>query len=116
LRTTYALIAKFLLTLAFAAAAFYGMERDPWDLIFVVAVVGTIANYLIGDLLILPTVGNAFAAIADGALASLLAWAVGYFAPAFRTSFASLAMFSFLVSIGEYFFHIYLLRDRKVAP
>ena len=116
MRTTYALIAKFLFTLACAAAAFYGMERDPWDLIFIVAIGATIANYLIGDLFILRAVGNSFAAIADGSLAALLAWAVGYLAPAFRTSFASLAMFSFLVAIGESFFHIYLLRDRKVAP
>lgn len=115
-RTAVALIAKFLLTFALAAAAFYGMERDPWNLILAVALGGTVANYLVGDLFVLPAVGNSFAAIVNGTLSSLLAWTVGFFAPSFRTSFASLAMFAFLVATGEYFFHIYLLRDGKVAP
>ncbi len=116
MKTTGALVAKFLLTFVMGAAAFYGMERDPWSLIAWVALAGTIANYFIGDLVILPTMGNTFATIADGALGALLAWAVSFFVPAFRTSFASLAMFAFLVAIAEYFFHIYLLREEKVAP
>lgn len=99
-----------------AAAAFYGMERDPWTLIVAVALGSAIADYVAVDLFILPTQGNVFATMADGALAALLAWAVSFFAPAFRTSFASLAMYAALVAFGEYFFHIYLLREKAVAP
>lgn len=115
-KTALSLIAKFLLTFALTAAAFYGMERDPWNLVAAVALAATVANYAIGDLLVLPTMGNSFASMVDGAMASLLAWAVSFFVPAFRTSFASLAMFAFLVATADFFFHIYLLRDKEVAP
>jgi hypothetical protein len=115
-KTAFALVIKFLLTFAMAAAAFFGMERNAWSYIAWVALGSTIANYVIGDLFILPGLGNSFAAMSDGAMASLLAWEVSFFFPAFRTSFASLAMFAFLIAISEFFFHIYLLREEQVAP
>jgi hypothetical protein len=114
-RTTIALIVKFLLTTIFGALAFRSLGNS-WGMLLMVAVLGTALNYLLGDLVILPATNNVVASIADGLLAAVTAYAVDKLSPAFRTSFGSLLLFGVLIAVGEFFFHRYLVADRKVAP
>jgi uncharacterized membrane protein YcaP (DUF421 family) len=117
MKTAGALISKYVLTLACAAVAFRWISAvDRWPWILSVALVGTIANYLLGDLRILPRYGNTRAAIYDGVLAAAIAYIVASLVPAIRITHFSLLIFALLVALVEYFFHIYLLRSEKVAP
>jgi hypothetical protein len=81
-----------------------------------VAILGTVIDYLAGDLLILPRVGSLIGAIINGGLAALIAIAVAAAAPAFTTTTFSVLVFAVLIAVGEYFFHQYLLKADKVEP
>ncbi len=81
-----------------------------------IALVGAVANYLIGDLAILPNYGNVIAAIADGLIAGLFAYITVLLWPALTISFTSLAFFAIIIAIAEYFFHLFLESDDTVAP
>lgn len=112
-KTTWALMVKFLATLTASALAFY-----PWGAgwVFGVALLGTVLNYIIGDLLLLPFLGNLGATIADGGLAMFTAYLLGAMSRTFNPRFSSLLTFGVVVAIAEYFFHKYLIRSDKVAP
>ncbi|NPV70133.1 MAG: DUF2512 family protein [Firmicutes bacterium] len=115
-RTVTALIVRFLLTLVAAWIAFSWVGFNPLDQIVLLAVVGTIVNYVLGDLMVLPRYGNLVASVGDGVLAAVVAYLVDLFLPAFRTNFLSLVLFGVLVAIAEYVFHQYLFRAREVSP
>lgn len=115
-KTGTALVVKFVMTLVFAAATLLLMDGNRWSQVFMVALGGTIINYLVGDLFILPKYGNTTASICDGILIAGLAYIVNLLVPTFRTSFAALVIFAILIAVGEYFFHQYLLKSEKVAP
>lgn len=115
-RTTLALIFKFVMTVVFAAGAFILIDGNGWTWPIVVGVAGTILNYVLGDLVVLPRFGNIAASIGDGVLAALTAYVVDLIVPAFTTSATSLAVFAVLIAVGEYFFHQYLKASDRVAP
>lgn len=115
-KTLTALIFKFVMTLAITALTIGLLNRNPWTWVVAVALIGTAVNYAIGDLLVLPTMGNLAAAIGNGVMAALVAYAVQFSIPAFTAGLMSLALFAVLVAAGEYFFHTYLLKADKVAP
>lgn len=115
MRTLMALVVKFLLTTIVAALTFRSLG-NPWGSILALGVAGTVLNYILGDLLVLPSAGNLLASLADGGLAALTAYLWDRLSPAFRTTGGSLLIFGLLVAVAEYFFHQYLRADRKVAP
>lgn len=115
-KTSVALIIKFAMTFIAAAIAFMVLEQNTWAWVALVALAGTILNYLAGDLLILPRFGNIVASLADGVLAAVTAYVVDLIVPAFTTTWGTLAAFAVLVAVAEYFFHAYLRRSEKVAP
>lgn len=114
--TFTALVIKFVMTLFFAVIAFRFIDANTWGWVFIVPLGATVANYLVGDLLVLPGLGNFMASVGDGLMGAALAYAVAFFAAPFTVSFAGLAAFAVLVAIGEYFFHQFLLASDKVAP
>lgn len=116
MRTSIALIIKYILTFVMAFIAFDLFLDNDISWIFPLALVGTVTNYIIGDLLVLPSMGNTVAAIGDGLLAAVTAYFLDLLIPAFDTTWSTLVLFAVLVAIGEYIFHIYLKRDEKVAP
>lgn len=69
-----------------------------------------ITAYAIGDLLILPSMGNKVATLADAGLVFLMLWLIGG-AAGWTLSFTDMLMITVLAAIFEYFFHIWLLRD-----
>jgi hypothetical protein len=115
-KTATALLVKFVMTFIFAAAALAFLRGNTLGWVFLVAILATGLNYLVGDLLLLPSFGNIVASVSDGILAALVAYVVDLLVPAFRTTAPALLIFAVLVALGEYFFHQYLLRTEKVQP
>ena len=72
--TGQALIWKFLMTFAIALFTLALFDSNSWSLVLVYAILATVGNYLIGDLMILPAAGNLIASISDGVLAALIAY------------------------------------------
>lgn len=114
-QTAVALLIKFVMTFAIAFLSFTS-PNQAWGGILAVAILGTIINYLVGDLMVLPVFGNFVASIGDGAMAALTAVVVAAVAERFDLGLTSVLFFGSLVAIGEYFFHRYLLRAKHVAP
>ena len=115
-KTTSALLFKLLMTLIIAEIAFGIIGGNAFKWVFLVAVLGTVIDYLAGDLLILPKVGSFIGAIINGVLAALIAFAVAMAVPAFTITTFPVLTFAVLVGVGEYFFHQYLLKADKVEP
>jgi len=116
MRTSIALVVKYVLTFIAAFIAFDVLLNNDMSWIIFLALAGTVLNYLIGDLLVLPSMGNLFASIGDGFLAGLTAYILDLLVPEFTTTWTTLLWFGILVAVGEFFFHMYLKRDEKVAP
>lgn len=116
MRTSMALIVKFLLTFVMALISFYFLINNDISWIILLAIAGTVLNYIVGDLLILPSMGNIVASIGDGLMAAILAYIIDLLVFDFSTTFTTLLWFGVLIAIGEYFFHSYLKEDEKVAP
>lgn len=117
-KTSTALIIKFIMTFVMAAIVFelLNMGNATWFWVFVVSLIGTALNYLLGDLYVLPKFGNIAASIGDGILAALVAFVIDALTRFFDTTFASLVLFALLIAVGEYFFHQYLKASPKVEP
>ncbi len=115
-KTANALLFKFLMTLVVSGIAFAAIAGNAFKWILFVAVLATVIDYLVGDLLILPLVGSFIGAIINGVLAALIAFALALIAPGFTTTTPSVLTFAVLVAVGEYFFHQYLLKADKVEP
>ncbi|HYH01525.1 MAG TPA: DUF2512 family protein [Bacillota bacterium] len=115
-KTTGALITKFLLTLVSAYLAFNFVDNNSFGWLFTLSVAATILNYVIGDLFLLPRIGNFLASVADGGLAALTAAMLGNMVQGNNTGRGSLWIFALLIAVAEYFFHRYLLQTNKVEP
>lgn len=117
-KTITALIIKFLITLGAAWIAFTMFGNGSFTFILTLSIVGTIINYLIGDLLILPNWGNIIASIGDGGLSIATAYALAYifYGTRANTTATAFIIFGIIIAVAEYFFHIYLLRTEEVSP
>lgn len=115
-KTTSALLVKFVLTLGAAWLAFSLFGYNTFAVIFMIAIAGTVLNYMIGDLVILPKFGNIIASLGDGGLSILTAYALGSFIYGFRATTTSYVVFGVIVTIAEFFFHRYLLKSDEAAP
>ncbi|WZL74013.1 DUF2512 family protein [Clostridiaceae bacterium 35-E11] len=115
-KTMSALLIKFVLTLGAAWAAFTLLGNSTFTFVLLLAISGTLLNYLIGDLFILPTFGNIIASLGDGGLSILTAYILSAFIYGLRATTTGFVFFGLFVSIAEYFFHIYLLKSKEVAP
>ncbi len=116
MNTFRVLLVKFIMTFIMAIVAFSFFNVNPAGLVLLVALIATIGNYLVGDLYVLPAMGNVIASIGDGILGAVLAFIVSLITVSFNVSFASLFIFAVLIAAGEYFFHPYLSRTKNVAP
>lgn len=114
--TTTALLIKFVLTFGAAWFALGLVDTVPFTWILTIAVIGTILNYILGDLIVLPALGNVVASIGDGIMAALVAYMVALFTIDFAPTWGSLITFGVIVAVVEFFFHMYLKKDNKVAP
>lgn len=111
MRTFLGLILKLLATFVAAWIAYGLVDNDPLIWIFIVALVITVINYLIGDLLILPRYGNVAAAIDDGIMAGLIAYLISLMTDNFKVSWLSSLIFIVIIFIFELFLHRYFVHD-----
>lgn len=116
MKITMALLYKFLVTLLASWASFNLIDQNSINMILMISLTGTVINYILGDLYILPSMGNVIASIADGILAAAIAYMVDIFSYNFVASATSLIVFASIIAGAEYFFHIHLLKDDKVSP
>lgn len=112
-KTSSILLVKFVTILIIAAVAFALITRNTWGWILLVAILGTVITYFIGDLMILPSAGNVVTALANGVMGSILAYIVDLLTPAFDTTLTSLVVFGVLVAVSEYLLHQYLVRKEE---
>lgn len=115
-KTSNALLFKFLMTLVVAWISLGAIGGNAFRWVLLVAILGTVIDYLAGDLLILPLVGSFIGALINGGLAALIVVVVGMIVPAFTITTPSVVVFAVLVAAGEYFFHRYLLKADEVEP
>lgn len=116
MNTWLSLIGKFVYTFIAAYLTFTLIDGVLFSIVALIALVGAVAIYLIGDLAILPKYGNVVAAIADGLIAGVIAYITIFFMPSITLSFTALALYAVIVAVAEYFFHMYLESSDKVAP
>lgn len=114
--TTGVVIAKFVVTLIAAAIAFWGLAGNTFSMVFVLALVVTFINYLVGDLTLLPRAGNIVATIVDGVLAGVIALAFDLFLVGFQATLGSVLLFGILTIIVEAVFHVFIQKADKVFP
>lgn len=115
-RTTTALLVKLLLTFIAGWITLGAMDGNSFGWILTFAILGTILNYILGDLYVLPSYGNISASIADGIMAAALAYVLDLFSDNFDTRFGTLLVLGVIVAAAEYFFHRYLIKSDKVEP
>ena len=113
--TIKSLFLKFLLTFIASWIAFRLFSTNPLSWILTFAIIGTVVNYIAGDLLVLPGLGNAFATIGDAAMAILLAYILDLFSSTFDTTVISLIILGILIALSESFFHNYLRNHDRVS-
>ena len=114
--TTNALLFKFLMTLVFAGIALGFVGGNAFEWVLLVALLATVIDYLVGDLFIMPRFGGLAAAIINGILVALIAFAVAMVVPTFTITTFSALIFAALIMVGEYSFHQYLLKSDRVEP
>lgn len=115
-KTSTALLLKFLMTFVAAIITFQFIDGNSWLAVFIIALIGTAVNYLVGDLMVVPRWGNITAAIGDGLMAAILAYIIALIWPGVAVSLTSVIIFAVLVAVSEYFFHIYLGNSEEVSP
>ncbi|MFW5995846.1 MAG: DUF2512 family protein [Halanaerobiaceae bacterium] len=116
MKTGMAMILKYVLTFVAALIAFSILLENDVSWVLLLSLVAAVLNYLIGDLFILPSLGNLVASVGDGIMAALVAYVFDVLVPEFLISAAALVWFAVLIAIGEFFFHEYIRRQEEVAP
>lgn len=111
-----ALITKFLVMLVAAYIILSYFSNATITEVLIIAVVGTAINYLLGDLVILRVGGNMTAALCDGLVAGILAWAVMMTWRVKVINYWAILAFAVVVAVAEYFFHMYLKSSEEVEP
>ncbi len=115
-KTIKVLIIKFILTLAAALIAFSLFGNIFLSVLLMIAISGTVINYLIGDLILLPSFGNTTAAIGDGGLAAIIAYIITLNSYGYILSLVPFIIFAILIAGSEYFFHNYLIKRDALLP
>lgn len=113
-----ALLIKAVMTLAVlwvVLGAGYGM--DFWPMIPVVMIVLGVISYFAGDLGILPAAGNMVATISDLVLTFIVVWLLGLLMTDISgaTVVVAALISAVVIAVGEYLFHIYMLKSGPVA-
>ncbi|MCU9613573.1 YndM family protein [Caldibacillus lycopersici] len=112
-----ALLYKFVMILAVLSIILGFVYGVSFGEILTISLILTIAAYVIGDLFVLPKAGNLTATIADFGLAFFGIWLLGsmFIDETIRLGVASF-LSAVLITVGEIFFHAYLVRSVLNEP
>ncbi len=116
MRTAAELLFKFIAVFIASWISFGIIDGNPINMIFIAALAGTVINYLLGDFIILPSMGKAVTFIEYGVLTAVTAYVIDLFSYSFSTSATSLIINAVIVAAAEYLFHFYLTNDEKSGP
>lgn len=108
MRHLVALIIKYVFLLAINAIVLTSVTDATFGQAAVVALVMTVLLYLLGDLFVLPTMGNMSAVIGDAGLALVIAWLAPAYTMISSVTFGQALVIAILVGVAEHFFHGYL--------
>lgn len=111
-----ALIIKYIFTTAATSLIITGVLGMESGVSMWIALVLTLALYLLGDMTLLPAFGNITATVADAGVALVLIWLAPLYARVASIPFASALAAAVLIGIAEYFFHNYLQRNVLPGP
>ncbi|RKQ29678.1 DUF2512 family protein [Oceanobacillus halophilus] len=108
MRYLFALIVKFVMLTAIlwiVLGIFYGINLGD---IFTISILLSVVSF-VGDVFLLPRIGNVLAVIGDFALSFLVIWGLGNSLFAFEIPVVTAAFISALfVGVGEIFYHRYM--------
>lgn len=109
-----ALVLKALLTgvIIYLVLPRFGVTSPTLIWTTIATIVG--AAYIIGDLIVLPSTNNAIAAVADAVLAAAIIWFVNNSGGHLLLSMTGLIIAAVAIGVGEYVFHLYLIRTETV--
>lgn len=116
MKTILAIIIKFVVTLAAAWISFSLFGYVAFYTVLIIAIAGTVLNYLIGDMLILPRLGNTITTVVDGLLSAVTAYTVLYYSTVTYYTMTSILIFAVIVAVAEIFFHMYLVKSDIIKP
>lgn len=90
-----------------------GYDMSFWPMILVTTIVLGVISYAAGDLGILPAAGNMVATISDLVVTFLVVWLLGLAMTDMSGGTIAVAAIisAVIIAVGEYFFHIYLLKN-----
>lgn len=114
-KTAGTLIFKFVMTLLTALLTLSLFDSNPWPIVILFSAIATTANYLVGNLVVLPAMGNTVTAISNGVMAGLIAYMMDLTSKGFRTTLGTLVALGLFIAIEEYLFHGYLESTPKTA-
>ncbi len=105
---------KFIILYIASALSIGLINHNSIAWITIIAFITALLNLLIGDLLVLYTLGNGMASIIDGLLAGLSAHTLDRLFHGLRVNAWGMAALVLLTIIGEYFYHLYLIHSKKL--
>ncbi|QKI80551.1 YndM family protein [Kroppenstedtia eburnea] len=116
-RVVKALLIKFAMTFVILWLVLASFRIVSFSSVITTSIVLTVVSFLIGDLLILPRLGNAVATMADLALTWFGIWvlAPGLLGPLVPLGAASF-MSAFFIAMGEILFHKYMKNQVFMDP
>ncbi|MDR6225149.1 DUF2512 family protein [Desmospora profundinema] len=119
MRHLFSLLIKAVLTIFLLFIILGGFFGVSFADIFLIGIVLSALGY-VGDVWILPRVGNVVATIADFGFALIVIWSMGFFLFDWDVPILSSTIFSSLViALGEWFFHKYMkntIQEREAIP
>ena len=86
--------------------------KSTWTQTLVTGLILVALAYVVGDMWILPKLGNIMATLADFGLAALVLWAMERALPRFVLSRTGIWTIALVIAIGEMIFHVYLLSSQ----
>lgn len=90
------------------------MEDNLLMWLVLLAIIASIVNFVVGDIIALPRVGSLPAAVVDGFLAILVAYIIDISINTFTTTFLTLIIYGVIIALAEYFYHKYLVKESKM--
>lgn len=107
-RTRKALLIKAGVTMAASWFTLSLIDVNSFGWVLMAALLTTLINYGLGDLVVLPNLGNMIASLCDGAMAAFIPYLFEIVVPVFEVSTVSLSILAAVITIFEFFFHTYM--------
>ncbi|HHT73809.1 MAG TPA: DUF2512 family protein [Firmicutes bacterium] len=113
--TAWAVLLKFAFTFAAGLLTSALFDNNTWLAVLGWALTAAAVNFFLGDLFLLPSLGSALAAVADGVVGAGLAWLFALVFSGFRATGATVIALGVLIALVEHFFHAFAREARATS-